>query len=124
LPLVQIRQSCPFTRATVVYTHDNDTTIGWFNQLSDHEKNAVWRYLGCTSPEGIHWDLIRLALSSVGNQTLIPLQDVLGLGTEARMNVRVQQRAWRYQPDDLTSEVRDRLKTLTETYGRALKVKG
>jgi len=103
------------------------TTIGWFNQLSDHEKNAVWRYLGCTSPEGIHWDLIRLALSSVGNQTLIPLQDVLGLGTEARMNVPSTAEgnwAWRYQPDDLTSEVRDRLKTLTETYGRALKVKG
>jgi len=65
-----------YSRNCVVYTgtHDNDTTIGWFNQLSDHEKNAVWRYLGCTSPEGIHWDLIRLALSSVGNQTLIPFR--------------------------------------------------
>jgi len=76
LPLVQI-QILPFnySRNCVVYTgtHDNDTTIGWFNQLSDHEKNAVWRYLGCTSP-GIHWDLIRLALSSVGNQTLIPFR--------------------------------------------------
>jgi 4-alpha-glucanotransferase len=113
-----------YSRNCVVYTgtHDNDTTVGWFNQLSEHEKNAVLRYLGCTSPEGIHWDLIRLALSSVGNQTLIPLQDILGLGGEARMNVPSQAEgnwAWRYQPNALTEEVRDRLKTLTETYGRA-----
>ena len=115
-----------YSRNCVVYTgtHDNDTTIGWFNQLSDHEKNAVLRYLGRTSPEGIHWDLIGLALSSVGNQTLIPLQDILGLGAEARMNVPGKAEgnwAWRYQPDDLTEEVCDRLKALTETYGRALK---
>jgi len=115
LPLVQILATlfAFTTQLCSLHWHDNDTTIGWFNQLSDHEKNAVWRYLGCTSPEGIHWDLIRLALSSVGNQTLIPLQDVLGLGTEARMNVLSTAEgnwAWRYQPDDLTSEVRDRLK--------------
>lgn len=113
-----------YPRNCVVYTgtHDNDTTIGWFNQLSDYEKEAVLRYLGCTSPEGIHWDLIRLALSSVANQALLPLQDVLGLGTEARMNVPSKPEGnweWRYQPDALTEEVRDRLKTLTETYGRA-----
>ena len=108
----------------VVYTgtHDNDTTVGWFNQLSNHEKESVLRYLGCTSPEGIHWDLIRLALSSVANQAIIPLQDVLGLGTEARMNVPskpVGNWEWRYQADTLTQEVGERLKTLTETYGRA-----
>ena len=113
-----------YLRNFVVYTgtHDNDTTVGWFNQLSDHEKNAVLRYLGCTSPEGIHWDLIRLALSSVANQAIIPLQDILGLGGEARMNVPSQAEgnwAWRYESEALTDEVRDRLKTLTETYGRA-----
>ena len=114
-----------YSHNCVVYTgtHDNDTTVGWFNQLSEHEKNTVLRYLGCTSPEGIHWDLIRLALSSIGNQTLIPLQDILGLGTGSRMNVPGTAEgnwAWRYQPDALTWEVRDRLKALTETYGRAL----
>jgi len=113
-----------YTRNCVVYTgtHDNDMTIGWFNQLSDHEKNAVLRYLGCTSSEGIHWDLIRLALSCVANQAIIPLQDVLGLGTEARMNVPSQAEgnwAWRYEPDALSEEVCDRLKTVTQTYGRA-----
>ena len=113
-----------YPRNCVVYTgtHDNDTTVGWFNCLLGHEKEAFLRYLGCTSSEGIHWDLIRLALSSVGNQAIIPLQDVLGLGTEARMNVPSKPEGnweWRYHPDALTHEVRDRLKTLTETYGRA-----
>jgi 4-alpha-glucanotransferase len=113
-----------YLRNCVVYTgtHDNDTTVGWFNQLGDDEKNGVLRYLGCTSPEGIHWDLIRLALSAVGNQAIIPLQDILGLGTQARMNVPSRGEGnweWRYQPDALNQELRDRLHTLTETYGRA-----
>lgn len=108
----------------VVYTatHDNDTTVGWFSQVSEPEKEAVLRYLGCTSPEGIQWDLIRLALSSVANQAIFPLQDILGLGTESRMNFPSKAEGnweWRYQPDALPSEIRDRLKTLTETYGRA-----
>ena len=77
-----------YTRNAVVYTgtHDNDTTVGWFNTANDYEKQNLLLYLGCISPEGIHWDLIRLALSSIANQAIIPLQDVLGLGTEARMN--------------------------------------
>lgn len=113
-----------YARNFVVYTgtHDNDTTVGWFNQLSDYEKSAVLSYLGCTGPEGINWDLIRLALSSVANQAIIPLQDVLGLGTEARMNYPGKPEGnwdWQYQPDALTSELRSHLKTLTTTYGRA-----
>jgi 4-alpha-glucanotransferase len=113
-----------YPRNCVVYTgtHDNDTTVGWFNKLSDYEKDAVLRYLGCTSSEGIHWDLIRLALSSVANQAITPLQDVLGFETEARMNYPSKPEGnweWRYQSDALTQELRTRLKTLTKTYGRA-----
>lgn len=66
--------------------------------------------------------MIRLALSSVANQAIIPLQDILGLGTEARMNFPgkdVGNWGWRYQPAALTAEVRDRLKAMTETYDRA-----
>ncbi len=65
-------------------------------------------YLGCVSPEGIHWDLIRLALSSIANQAIIPLQDVLGLGNEARMNfpsVAEGNWEWRYQSEALTEEL-------------------
>ena len=115
-----------YGRNFMVYTgtHDNDTTVGWFNQRSPEGKEAVVRYLGCTGPDGIHWDLIRLALSSVANQAIIPAQDLLGLGSEARMNTPSQAEgnwSWRYRPDALTWEIRDRLRHITELYGRASK---
>ena len=108
----------------VVYTgtHDNDTTVGWFNQLSPQDRVAVRRYLGYISPEGIHWDLIRLAHNSVANQAIIPFQDILGLDSFARMNFpgkTVGNWGWRYQSAALTLEVRTRLKTMTEICGRA-----
>jgi len=116
----------PFNQARnfVVYTgtHDNDTTIGWFNQLSEWERNRVLSYIGCISPEGIHWDMIRLAFGSVANLAIIPLQDILGLGTEARMNFPGKMEgnwSWRYHEGDLNGEVRDRLKHLTQFFGRA-----
>ncbi|MDB9325755.1 4-alpha-glucanotransferase, partial [Nodularia spumigena CS-590/02] len=71
---------------------------------------------------GIHWDVIRLALSSIANQAIIPLQDILGLGTEARMNFPSTAEGnwgWRYQPSLLTAELGERLKNLTQLYGRA-----
>jgi 4-alpha-glucanotransferase len=113
-----------YLRNSVVYTgtHDNDTTVGWFHQLSDWERGNLLRYLGCTGPDGIHWDLIRLALSSVAEQAIFPLQDILGLGTEARMNFPGKPSGnwqWRYQAEALTQELGDRLRQLTETYGRA-----
>jgi 4-alpha-glucanotransferase len=80
------------------------------------------RYIGCISAEGVHWDLIRLALGSVSNQAIIPVQDLLGLGSESRMNFPSKAEGnweWRYRSDALTQELRDRLKALTYTYGRA-----
>ena len=103
-------------------THDNDTTVGWFEKASDYERDRVITYLGCIGPEGIHWDMIRLALSSVANQAIIPLQDVLGLGSEARMNCPGKADGnwtWRYQSEDLQQESRDRLRNLTLLYSRA-----
>jgi 4-alpha-glucanotransferase len=113
-----------YPRNCVVYTgtHDNNTTIGWFNQLSDWERENVLRYLGSTSHDGIHWDLIRLALSSVANQAIIPMQDIFGLGEEAQMNFPGKAEGnwgWRYQSWAINDEIRDRLKSLTYTYGRA-----
>jgi 4-alpha-glucanotransferase len=113
-----------YGRNYVAYTgtHDNDTTVGWFNQLSQQEKDSLLLYLGSISADGIQWDLIRVALSSVANQAIIPVQDLLGLGTEARMNFPSKGEGnweWRYRPDVLTGELRDRLKTLTYSYGRA-----
>ena len=113
-----------YPRNAVVYTgtHDNDTTVGWFNSANDYEKQNLLLYLGCVSSEGIHWDLIRLALSSIANQAIIPLQDILGLGNEARMNfpsVAEGNWGWRYQAAALRDELRDRLKVLTRLNGRA-----
>jgi 4-alpha-glucanotransferase len=112
-----------YNRNSVVYTgtHDNDTTVGWFNQLPEHERQGVLAYLGPVRSWGVHWDLIQVALASVANQAIIPVQDLLGLDTDARMNVPSTGEGnwkWRYQSGALTSEIRDRLKMMTETYGR------
>jgi 4-alpha-glucanotransferase len=111
-----------YLRDCVAYTgtHDNDTTVGWFDALGAAERASVLRYLG-TDGRDIAWDLIRLALSSVAEWAVIPLQDVLSLGAEARMNVpgRPQDNwTWRYTEGTLTPAHAERLAELTMTYGR------
>ena len=113
-----------YSRNCVVYTgtHDNDTTVGWYEKLSDHERRDLWNYLGCISDQGIHWDLIRVAMSSVAVLSILPLQDLLGLGTEAKMNTPGQGEGnwgWRYRSEMLSDEIRDRFATLTHLFGRA-----
>jgi 4-alpha-glucanotransferase len=115
-----------YPRNSVVYTgtHDNDTTLGWFNKRSHEEQERVRQFLGCMSADGIHWDLIRLAMSSVSDLAIIQLQDLLGLDTDARMNSPSQEAGnwgWRYWNGALTPEICDRLRFLTEIYGRAPK---
>ena len=116
---------------TVAYTgtHDNNTTVGWFHggratTLSEEtrrrERQRVVKYTG-TDGKDIHWDLIRLALSSVANTAIIPLQDVLGLGGEARMNTPGtvgSNWSWRFTSEMLTEEARDKLAEITSIYGR------
>ncbi|WP_421659195.1 4-alpha-glucanotransferase [Leptothermofonsia sp. ETS-13] len=114
-----------FCRNCVVYTgtHDNNTTVGWFeNDLNDYERRNVLNYLGGISQDGIHWDLIRLAMSSIANVAIIPLQDIMGAGSEARMNrpsIAEGNWEWRYREEELVKDVRDRLATLTWLFGRA-----
>ncbi len=113
-----------FRHNCVVYTgtHDNDTTVGWFEQANDYERERLLLYLGGCGEEGIHWALIRLALSSIANQAIIPLQDVLGYGSDARMNtpgLPSGNWGWRYGAEVLTSALSDRLRDLTRLFGRA-----
>lgn len=113
-----------YARNCLVYTgtHDNNTTVGWFNNLQPWDREGLENYMGHFSPDGIHWDLMRLALSSVADTAIFPLQDVLGLGEEARMNTPGQPGGnwgWRYRAEALTPELSDRLRHLTITYGRA-----
>jgi 4-alpha-glucanotransferase len=110
----------------VVYTgtHDNDTTLGWWRALQPHERHNVQRYLGRDGAD-ISWDFIRLALASVAELAIVPMQDALGLGSVARMNMPGQAGGnwgWRYTPDMLTNELVERLRDLTAVYGRVRKV--
>jgi 4-alpha-glucanotransferase len=110
-------------------THDNDTIRGWFQSLSktkSQERGHVLRYTGTPGKE-IHWDLIRLASMSVASVSLFPLQDVLGLGSEARMNVPGTSTGnwqWRVRAGALTPRVADHLHELTHTYARTCGERG
>jgi len=118
----------------VVYTgtHDNDTTVGWFHNFSgqdnhhregdiDWERKHALSIIGSDGSE-IHWDMIKLALDSPADTAIIPLQDILGLGSTARMNTPGtvgQNWDWRFDPDLLTPDLIERLLNLTTAAGRA-----
>jgi 4-alpha-glucanotransferase len=113
-------------------THDNDTTVGWFHSVAGEgstrtakqikrERTFCLNYLN-TDGKDVHWDFIRAVFASVANTAIVPLQDVLGLGTEARMNLPNSTEgnwAWRFKSGALTEKIGTRLRELTELYGRA-----
>jgi 4-alpha-glucanotransferase len=123
-----------YPRHCVVYTgtHDNNTTVGWFADEGDkdttrtgeqiaRERAFTLDYLGAKGDE-IHWDMIRAAWGSVADMAIAPLQDILGLGSEARMNLPGSSTGnwlWRFQPGDLTADVATRLKKLTTLFERS-----
>ena len=111
-----------YVRNTIAYTgtHDNDTTRGWFASVSEKERDHVRRYMGRDGSD-IAWDLIRLAWSSAADYAIAPLQDILNLGTEARMNLPGRPAgnwSWRYQAHQLTAAHLGRLAEMTSIYGR------
>lgn len=119
-----------FTRASFAYTgtHDNDTVVGWFearsrdgaSEAERRERENCLKYLGTDGAE-INWDFIRAAQMSVAVVSVAQLQDVLGLGTEARMNVPASAQgnwAWRFRAGALTNELAARLREMTAMYGR------
>jgi 4-alpha-glucanotransferase len=111
-----------YVRNCVVYTgtHDNDITVGWFHTAPEKEREAALAYFG-TDGHDIHWDFIRWLFASVADTAIVPLQEVLSLGPEARMNYPSRlggNWGWRFLPGALTAEIRNRLRTVTEIYGR------
>lgn len=110
---------------SIVYTgtHDNNTTRGWFERevKGDHRKH-LFEYLGCKlAARDIAWELMRVAMHSVARIAIIPMQDVLGLGAEARMNLPASTKGnwqWRMKPGQTTAPLARRLRELTATYGR------
>lgn len=116
-----------YRRNVVAYpgTHDNNTTVGWWeNDLSGAEVRAFARtYLNLenTSAE-VHEQALRVLMASVADRVVTPLQDILGLGAEARMNTPGDPMGnwqWRFTPDQLSDHAEERLSTLTRIYGRA-----
>jgi len=109
----------------VVYTgtHDNNTARGWFDQeATPDDKQRLFRYLGRqVAGADFSWELIRLAMMTVADLVIVPTQDVLGLGQEARMNRPSTCNGnwrWRVLPGQLTAEHAAKLRSLAETYGR------
>lgn len=111
-----------FNINSVAYTgtHDNDTVLGWFEKASTEDKQY---FLDYTNSDGknVSWDFLRLAWASVSLIALAPLQDVLSLGSEARMNtpsVASGNWQWRFKWEQITSELTDKLNKLTVIYQR------
>jgi 4-alpha-glucanotransferase len=122
-----------YTPNSCVYTgtHDNDTTVGWFNSKAGKgsgrtakqikkETDFCKKYLRTDGRE-IHWDFIRAVLASVSNTAVIPMQDLLGLGGEARMNLPASTAGnwqWRCGEKDFDGKLAKRLRDLVELFGR------
>jgi 4-alpha-glucanotransferase len=112
-------------------THDNDTTVGWWeskagsgstrdSEAIDHEHEFCLKYLNSHGDE-INWDLIRAIWASVADTAITPVQDLLGLGTEGRMNLPASDSGnwfWRLKDGALTDDILSRLRDVTITYGR------
>ncbi len=108
---------------TVVYTgtHDNDTARGWYAEATPEERETVEAYLGVTDADGVSWALIRAAYTSVAETAIVPVQDILDLGTDARMNMPGAEHdnwSWRHNTGALTAEHAERLRKLAQVSGR------
>jgi 4-alpha-glucanotransferase len=111
-----------FERHSLVYTgtHDNDTTLGWWLSAPEHLRDHVRRYLARDGHDLV-WDLIRLAFASVADTAVVPLQDVLTLGADARMNrpsVAEGNWGWRVREEAFHGGIAPRLRELCWLYGR------
>jgi 4-alpha-glucanotransferase len=105
-------------------THDNDTVIGWWNSgAAEHERRNAEAYVG-HADDGIHWAFIRAAVCSPANLSIVPLQDVLGLGSDARMNTPSLHGGnwrWRFHQEQLKPEHASKLAQLVELSDRISK---
>lgn len=113
-----------YDKNCVVYTgtHDNDTVQGWFANAGAEQAAFAKKYLKLDETEGYHWGMIRGALSSAASISVIPMQDFLGLGSEARMNtpatVGGANWQWRMKPEDISLELAQKIAEMTQLYGR------
>jgi len=104
-------------------THDNNTVRGWFeHEITDYQKDLLFRYIGgAVSADRVPVVFVRLAMLSPAETVIIPMQDILGLGQEARMNRPATTKGnweWRLRPDQMRDGVMQEFAGMTEIYGR------
>ncbi len=112
-----------YTQNCVVYTgtHDNETIMSWYKNTTKEARKYAKNYLALSKKEGIHWGLVRAAFSSVANLAVVPMQDLLGLGDEGRMNTPSTLGGnweWRASADDISAKLAEKLYKITKRYGR------
>jgi 4-alpha-glucanotransferase len=114
------------TKNAVVYTgtHDNNTVRAWFEKEADEKlKERLSRYIGReVTVINVHREMIRLAMMSVADTAVLPMQDLLGLGERARMNRPASEKGnweWRLMPEQVTGALAEELLGMTEIYGRS-----
>lgn len=114
-----------YERNCIVYTgtHDNDTVQGWYDSISKSDKEYMKKYLNKKKDDkkNIHWDMIKATLATVADTAIIPIQDYLGLGSEARINVPSTLGTnwkWRLSKTDLNDELLEKIRELTLIYER------
>lgn len=112
-----------YSRNSICYTgtHDNDTTLGWYEKLAETSKDKVRRYLN-TDGQAICWDFIRLCFGSTSKMAIVPLQDILNFGSFSRMNTPGQAAGnwqWRYTAEMINPYVSGQLAYVTRLYGRS-----
>jgi len=110
------------SKNSVVYTgtHDNDTTLGWFNSLRPETQLHCLNYLNHPQ-ENMPWPLIQTALASIANTAIVPMQDLLGLDGTHRMNIpgtTINNWQWRFQWDQVVEGLAQKVKALNGMYGR------
>ncbi len=134
---IHLPHNYPLNTVAYTGTHDNDTTAGWFEALAEEgepefrESEKVGQsesprrhcldYLNSDGAE-IHWDFIEAVMASAAEMAIVPLQDVLGLGTEARMNLPGSCEGnwlWRFREEQLTASIARRMQALSMSHGRA-----
>ncbi|WP_408070362.1 4-alpha-glucanotransferase [Butyrivibrio sp. JL13D10] len=116
-----------YTQNSIVYTgtHDNDTTLSWYNTIPREDKRFAKKYLNIKTNKDVVWEFIRATFSSVSNTAIIPMQDYLGLGKEGRINTPStlgNNWTWRMKDDALTDELAERMLDMARTYGRSANV--
>ena len=107
----------------VVYTgtHDNDTTMGWFKTASKATAKFAKKYFCMTKEEGLNWGMMRGAWASAADMAIVPMQDLLGLGSEARMNVPStlgDNWKWRITADQIDNKLAKKIREYMVMYSR------